>query len=174
MSREARLLSPVMVVGAVAGFLIFLGVLAWSARPQMEEAPKPPPPEQVKELRDALNAEMDPANPQRLQVEVDYAQGANAAWFPKNESPVLTELVKEGKLPPLAERIGPEPIVYRGSDGIGRYGGTWISVGAAPGRRLSEPTLVRCDFPHRCLLGTPTLSHPSWFWDRFLMRMSPF
>lgn len=149
-----------MIVGAVAGFLIFLGALAWSARPQMEQEPKPPRPEDVKELRDALNAEMDPANPQRLQVEVDYTQGANAAWFPKNESPVLAELVKEGKLPPLAERIGPEPVVYRGPDGIGRYGGTWVSVGAAPANRLSAPTLVRWS-PE----GYPLVPHYAKSWE---------
>jgi ABC-type dipeptide/oligopeptide/nickel transport system permease component/ABC-type transport system substrate-binding protein len=41
---------------------------------------------------------------------------------------VLTELVSEGKLPPLAERITSEPLVLAGVDGIGRYGGNWIDA----------------------------------------------
>jgi ABC-type transport system substrate-binding protein len=149
-----------MVTGAVVGFLIFLVVLAWSARPQMEQAPRPPPPETVQELRDALNAKLDPANPQRLQVEVEYTQGTNTAWFVKNESPLLAELVKDGKLPPLSERIGPEPIVYRGPDSIGRYGGTWVTISASPGYKLSAPTLLRWS-PE----GYPLVPHFAKSWE---------
>ena len=59
--------------------------------------------------------------------EVDYLD-RSGSWTPKSESPVLTELVTEGKLPPLAERITTEPLVLAGVDGIGRYGGNWIDA----------------------------------------------
>ncbi len=49
------------------------------------------------------------------------------ALFPKTfkEAPALAELVKAGKLPPVQERIGQDPLVVRPLREIGRYGGTW-------------------------------------------------
>jgi peptide/nickel transport system substrate-binding protein len=40
------------------------------------------------------------------------------------EAPELAALVQQGKLPPVAERIGHDPIVIRPVHGIGKYGGT--------------------------------------------------
>lgn len=42
-----------------------------------------------------------------------------------NEAPDLAEQVAAGQLPPVAERIGPEPLVIRPLHEIGQYGGTW-------------------------------------------------
>src|SRR5215510_15564441 len=49
------------------------------------------------------------------------------ARFPLSfkEAPQLTELVKAGKLPPVAERIGYDPIVVKPLQAVGSYGGTW-------------------------------------------------
>src|SRR5437870_11852838 len=49
------------------------------------------------------------------------------AKFPKTftEAPPLAELVKAGKLPPVAERIGQDPLVIKPLHEIGRYGGPW-------------------------------------------------
>ena len=49
------------------------------------------------------------------------------AQLPKtfNEAPPLAELVKAGKLPPAAERIGQDPLVIKPVHEIGKYGGTW-------------------------------------------------
>jgi len=41
-----------------------------------------------------------------------------------SESPLLAELVREGKLPPVAERVGSEPLVIRPLRELGRYGGS--------------------------------------------------
>ncbi len=41
------------------------------------------------------------------------------------EAPMLAELVKAGKLPPVAQRLPEEPLVVKPLHGIGRYGGTW-------------------------------------------------
>jgi len=51
----------------------------------------------------------------------------DAAQFPKafKEAPALAELVKAGKLPPVAERIGQDPLVIKPVHEIGKYGGTW-------------------------------------------------
>jgi peptide/nickel transport system substrate-binding protein len=49
------------------------------------------------------------------------------AKFPKafKEAPQLAEQVKAGKLPPVAERIGQDPLVIKPLNEIGKYGGTW-------------------------------------------------
>ena len=49
------------------------------------------------------------------------------AKFPKTfkEAPALAELVKAGKLPPVHERIGQDPLVIKPLREIGKYGGTW-------------------------------------------------
>ena len=41
------------------------------------------------------------------------------------EAPQLAELVKQGKLPPVEQRVPAEPMVIKPLDGIGKYGGTW-------------------------------------------------
>ena len=49
------------------------------------------------------------------------------ALIPKSfkEAPQLAELVKAGKLPPVPERIGQDPLVIKPLREIGKYGGTW-------------------------------------------------
>lgn len=61
-----------------------------------------------------------------VNLEIDYSQGPKATWWPKGESPMLAELVQQRGLPPLAERVPLEPLVMRGAEGIGQYGGAWI------------------------------------------------
>lgn len=41
------------------------------------------------------------------------------------EAPMLAELVRQGKLPPVEQRIPAEPLVLQPLQSIGRYGGTW-------------------------------------------------
>ncbi|HVC65784.1 MAG TPA: ABC transporter substrate-binding protein, partial [Candidatus Dormibacteraeota bacterium] len=41
------------------------------------------------------------------------------------EAPELAELVKAGKLPPVEQRIGQDPLVIKPLRDIGKYGGTW-------------------------------------------------
>ncbi|HXH10732.1 MAG TPA: ABC transporter substrate-binding protein [Alphaproteobacteria bacterium] len=76
------------------------------------------------------------------------------AMFPKafQEAPQLAELVKAGKLPPVAERIGQDPLVLKPVHGIGKYGGTWR-------RGFTGPA----DFwnGYRCCSGPDHL----FFWD---------
>src|SRR6267143_4990350 len=42
-----------------------------------------------------------------------------------SEAPQLAEMVKAGKLPPVADRIGQDPLVIKPLHEIGKYGGTW-------------------------------------------------
>lgn len=70
----------------------------------------------------------DFSRPLVLWQDVDYAEGARAGWYPKHESPLLTPLVAAGELPPVAERVGPEPLVLRGVEGVGHHGGVWVEA----------------------------------------------
>lgn len=49
------------------------------------------------------------------------------AQFPTqfSEAPALAALVKAGKLPPVAERLGHDPLVIKPVHEVGVYGGTW-------------------------------------------------
>ena len=49
------------------------------------------------------------------------------------EAPMLAERVKAGKLPPVAERVPAEPMVWQPLNEIGKYGGTWRRAFTGPG-----------------------------------------
>ncbi len=63
------------------------------------------------------------------------------------ESPMLTELVKQGKLPPVEQRLPEEPLVIVPEEEVGQFGGTWRRVWKGIGDRwgifkLAEPHIV--------------------------------
>ena len=169
-----RLLIPLhSFVLAALGLTAALQVTAWLLRPDVSSPPPPYRPEEVAAVEAERHHGIDPDNPLRLHVDVDYGEGEAAAWYPKGQAPILDDLtkptdmseaafrtrleqrVKSGvmsrpvadlalgaALPPVAERVGPEPCVYRGVDGIGKYGGTWIGGGGAS-RYWAASSLVR-------------------------------
>jgi len=114
------------------GLITFIGLIlflaAWNIffRSDLEESPRQYSEKEVDHVRELRSGNFDMDNPPRIHVEVDYSRGAEANWYPRGEAPVLAGLVEEGKLPPVEERVGPEPAVLRGVDGIGNYGGTWV------------------------------------------------
>src|SRR5437588_6312878 len=59
----------------------------------------------------------------------------DAAAIPKSfkEAPELAELVKQGKLPPVAQRLPAEPLVLKPLKQTGKYGGTWRRGFVGPG-----------------------------------------
>ena len=57
-----------------------------------------------------------------------------AKWPTKfGEAPMLAELVKQGKLPPVEQRVPEEPLVIKPVHEIGKYGGTWRRGFTGPG-----------------------------------------
>jgi peptide/nickel transport system substrate-binding protein len=50
-----------------------------------------------------------------------------------HEAPMLAELVKAGKLPPVKDRLPAEPLVVKPLKEIGKYGGTWRRGFTGPG-----------------------------------------
>ena len=164
-------------VGAFMLLVCVLWLFAAFARPDTSVAPKEYSAAELSAAEAARDVTFDPNNTPVLHVDVPdsaYAQarsyldrvekgeagsaedvdakiaaGELPGWFPRHEAPVLEDLVAEGKLPPVCERVGPEPIVMRGVDGIGTYGGTWLRIGTSPNDvgiityRLSGANLVR-------------------------------
>ncbi len=57
------------------------------------------------------------------------------AAIPKEfkEAPQLAELVKQGKLPPVKDRLPSEPMVLKPVHSVGKYGGTWRRGFTGPG-----------------------------------------
>ncbi|HWA11295.1 MAG TPA: ABC transporter substrate-binding protein [Opitutaceae bacterium] len=164
-----RLLLPLGgFAAAVLGFTALLYACAAWFRPDVSTLPAPPPEAELKKVQAARkNAEvLDTAHPTVLTREVNYGNAARSAWWPKGEAPVLSELVKEGRLPSVAERTGSEPLVMEGVDGIGRYGGTWYRLVNANFDfgtiywRLSAANLVRWS-PQ----GYPLVPHIAKSWE---------
>ncbi len=142
-----RYLLGLLLTGAVLAAALW-GV-GWLVRPDLSAPRKTYSAEALREAVEARDVRFDPENLPSLHCDVDYDEGTSARWYPKGESPILAELVKEGTLPPVADRVGPEPCVMAGVDGIGEYGGTWLRVATTPSDvsilswRLSYASLVR-------------------------------
>ena len=164
MNRALKYLGFLLLTGCcVFGILYF-----WSdvLKPELEDDPirySPEVLEYTDELRDVSFTEEDTY---KIQRDVDYSEGESGLWFPKGESPILAELVDEGKLPPVAERVGTEPVVIEGVNGIGNYGGTWFRAEWSQYNIvliesfLSGATLVRWS-----PLGYPIVPHGAKGWE---------
>ena len=145
-SVSSALVGMVAALIAFSALIVLLGLMV---KPNMSAAPASHSPQEVQAVQQSRAMKIDPDKPVRLQVPVDYSQGSRGKWYPKGESPMLADLVKQGKLPPVAERVGPEPVVIQGPDGVGQYGGTWVRMSdpfrtiVVVGCRLSYTTLIR-------------------------------
>lgn len=63
--------------------------------------------------------------PEATKPAAPAATAAPASQF--KESPLLTEQVKAGKLPPVDQRLPKNPMVIKPNDSVGVYGGRWRS-----------------------------------------------
>jgi len=69
-----------------------------------------------------------------------------AKWPKKfGEAPMLAELVKMGKLPPVEKRIPEEPMVVKPLHSIGKYGGTWHRAFTGPADAENGNRIVSTD-----------------------------
>ena len=64
----------------------------------------------------------EPAVPAQISLVVESADPPARGY---SQSPLLDDLVDDGTLPPVAQRLPERPLVLRGVDGTGRWGGTW-------------------------------------------------
>ncbi len=155
------------LIAAAVGFIALLYGFGAAVRPDLSVPPAAHPPAEIAAVAAARrNAEaIDLAHPPVIAQQVDYAEGRKAKWWPRHESPLLSEFVHDKRLPPVAQRTGPEPVVMQGVDGIGRYGGTWYRLANSITDlntiywRLSGSNLVRWS-PH----GYPIVPHVAKSW----------
>jgi ABC-type dipeptide/oligopeptide/nickel transport system permease component/ABC-type transport system substrate-binding protein len=144
-----------------AGLIVILIFFGWLTGPADDAQVMAYPDEVLEATRKLRDVSFDPAAPLRFQVSVDYDEGAGAAWYPKGEPEILKAMVENGELPPVAERVGPEPCVLKGKDGIGKYGGSWLRLNhLGAGDRTTYTTLVRFS-PQ----GFPIVPHVAKAWE---------
>jgi ABC-type transport system substrate-binding protein len=115
--------------GAFAAAALTLFALA--VRPDLHAPVKDYTATELEAAQEARDVTIDTTSPPIVWRDVDYTARGPKPWTPKGEPEFLAELVREGKLPPVAERVGSEPLVLEGRDGIGRYGGTWHRISSS-------------------------------------------
>lgn len=165
----ARFGFRLLLGGVLLLALIYLS--AWVLSPELETAPD----DQQVEKNRQVRAEMDKVREAHLAPDgqrevlwqdVEYSEGSAAPWYPKAQAPILDGLVERGDLPAVEERVGPEPLVLRGVDGIGSYGGTWHRIANSAGDvsiilwRMSGSSMVRWS-PE----GQPIVPHVARGWE---------
>lgn len=157
---------PLGLLGALGGAVISALVLNTLLRPDNLDGIPPVDPTEFASYERARNVKIDPDNLPRIQQQVDYAEGSAAPWFPKGEAPVLTDLTASGEIPAVADRVGPEPVVLKGIEGSGKYGGTWLRIASSLSDvgvmswRMAGSTLVRWS-PH----GYPIVPNVARAWE---------
>ena len=160
------LLRPFTLLSATA--LVFAGFL-WMWGFVFRPAQTPPVPRTTEEValleqRRAMTLQRE--NPPVVVQAVDYAEGPAAPWWPKVDPPVIADHVAAGRLPSVAERTGPEPLVLAGVDGVHHYGGSWYRLIASRAdliqiyNRMSYANLLRWS-PQ----GYPVVPHLAKSWE---------
>ena len=152
----------------ITGFFIFFLYYFWGGvtKPELEVEPIVYPPEKMREHEKLWDYTFSEEDLFAVQRDVDYSEGRSGAWYPKRESPMLTELVQEGELPPVAERVGPEPVVIEGVDGIGNYGGTWnIVTNSAATLDHIEAWMAGSCMVRWSPMGYPIVPHVARSWE---------
>jgi ABC-type dipeptide/oligopeptide/nickel transport system permease component/ABC-type transport system substrate-binding protein len=154
-----------VLLAGLAFLAVLVAVGAW-LRPPLKDAVVQRSASEIAAAEKLRDTRFDASQPEQLPRyarEVNYAEGKKAAWWPKGESPVLADLVKAGKLPPVAERVGPEPVVLQGPESLekgGQYGGTWLRVATSD----SDIFIMEYRFGYASLfrfspLGDPIVPH---------------
>jgi peptide/nickel transport system substrate-binding protein len=83
------------------------------------------------------------------------------------EAPMLADLVKAGKLPPVAQRLPSNPRVIKPLERTGQFGGVWhraysgLSDYVGPGK-LMEAYVIRWDAPNPATLGLANNVVDTW------------
>lgn len=161
-ATRAWLKAGLATLAAGIGFLLLMSLAAAWMRPDLSKPPPAQPPAAIAAAEKLRDISFDASKPEalpRVQRDVDYRQARRAPWWPKGEAPVLADLVKAGKLPPVAERVGPEPLVLAGTesgDGAGNYGGTWLRVATSE----SDIFIVEYRLGYAGLFRWSPLGHP--------------
>ena len=78
----------------------------------------------------------------RWATPADYEMATGNSIGTFSEAPMLQEMVSQGLLPPVADRLPEQPLVVRGADGVGTYGGRLRLVAQGPVPPAFNPGMV--------------------------------
>lgn len=140
-NKEGPVLKRQSRVSAILALFVILSILVAACAPAAAPAPAAPAAEATKAPAAEAPTEA-PAQGEKLGANlIGTLEGpdiiTDASQFPKefHEAPMLAEMVKAGKLPPVAERL-PKPeelLVIKPLHEVGKYGGTWRRGFTGPG-----------------------------------------
>lgn len=156
------------LAAAALGFTALLYLFGLALRPDVVTPPAPPKAEELRVVTQARveARSLDRAHPPVIVQTVNYADLATAEWRPRGEAPVLADLVREGRLPPVAARVGSEPVVMQGLEGIGRYGGAWHRlVNSYDDLKTIAWRLSASNFLRWSPQGYPLVPHTAKSWE---------
>ncbi len=157
-SRSFRVIASVF--GIALGFVLLLQAFASWMRPELPGSVEIDPGSVAlgERMRHVEFTDED-RKASVVHREVDYAD-PDPAWFPKGEPDFIRRLVEAGKLPPVHERVGSEPLVMEGPDGIGNYGGTWFRSSTSDiDRTIIENRMSGARLFRWSPLGEPVMPH---------------
>lgn len=104
---------------------------------------------QKQDLAALRSTGIDLENPPVRWMDVDYESEKQTSWWPRQEAELLHPLVEQGIIPPVEQRVGPEPLVLDAGHATPDYGGTWYRAGLSLNDvntilfRINASTLVR-------------------------------
>lgn len=155
-----------LIVACLGAFTAFMLFWSWVMRPDLPSEMPQFDTDEVARMEEARRVEIDLENPPVVNTIVNTSEGPEAAWWPKGEPPLLAPLVERGDLAPLIDRIGPEPIVMKGSEGLGRHGGTMnVLTSTTNGLRLMEFYYSGGGLVRWSPLGYPIVPHLAKSWE---------
>src|SRR5262245_47601055 len=147
--------SFVRLAGFAAGASLLVACSP-SAPAQPTAAPAPPKPTTPPAAPAAPAAAPTTAPAAEPATAAAAAPAAKPSKF--NEAPSLAELVKQGKLPAIEQRLPENPLVVQPIESAGQYGGTWrgaftgVADFHAYGRNVYESMLRWPRDPHQQIL----------------------
>jgi len=103
--------------------ILVLAALVACATPTPEPTKAPPPPVSSSASSVAPTAVPATKPPEATKPPTVAPTAVPAAKY--KEAPMLAELVKQGKLPPVEQRLPEKPLVVETVESIGQYGGVW-------------------------------------------------
>lgn len=162
-----RLLLRATLLLAITAFALGLFLWVWGLVFRPAQVPPPERTEaEVAQMEKRRAMRLDQEHPPVVVQQVDYSEGPAATWWPRVDPPVIAPHVEAGRLPPVAERTGPEPIVMRSAEGFANYGGSWHRLIASQAdliqiyNRMSYANLLRWS-PQ----GYPIVPHLARAWE---------
>ena len=167
MSRRDMLrTASAAMIGLAGSVLAACGPSAPSAPPPNPTAAKPAAPAQPAAAATPAGATQPGAATKPGRQLIGKLEGpsvvTDAARLPRKfaEAPALADLVKQGKLLPVEQRLPEEPLVIQPVHEVGRYGGTWHRGFTGPGDRWNG---------NRTVTGPDSLL----FWDYTGEKVGP-